>query len=324
MKNRMAGCALAGALALTLAAGCGGSDDESGGTTREQLTIGVANFSLQAPYFIAMSKAIETESKTYTNVKLIITDAQGDANKLTTDINNLLTQNVDGVIVSGGPLNAAPAAMNAIKQKDVPSILVDRKFSGGQYTSWIGPNNTQIGQGDGKYIADRLKGSGTLAVIKGGPADNTIGLDRTNGLKGVIRQSPGIKVVESPDFGGWSSDGGLKAMENLLARNPKIDAVFCENDSMCLGAQKAIGDAGRSSEMFLVGADGQKEALQAIRNGTNYAATAVNNADTIGRAGLNRMMAVLGGAAPRKDTPLDAPLVTKDNVAQYHDPRSLF
>ncbi|GLZ02863.1 sugar ABC transporter substrate-binding protein [Actinomadura sp. NBRC 104412] len=322
--RRIVGCALAGALALTFAAGCGGSDDESGSGAKKQITIGVANFSLQAPYFIAMSKAIETEAKTYTNVKLITTDAQGDANKLTSDINNLLTQNVDGVIISGGPLNAAPAAMNAIKQKDVPSVLVDRKFAGGQYTSWIGPNNTQGGQNDGKYIVDRLKGNGTLAIIKGGPADNTIGLDRTNGLKSVLKQSPGIKVIEAPDFGGWSSDGGLKVMENLLARNSKIDAVFCENDSMCLGAQKAIGDAGRSDEMFLVGVDGQKEALQAIKNGTNYAATAVNNADTIGRAGLNRMMAILGGATPQKDTPLEAPVVTKDNVAQYHNPRSLF
>lgn len=320
--KKIAGSLLAGALALSLTA-CGDSDD-GGGAAKESLTIGVANFSLQAPYFIAMSKAIESEAGTYGNIKVITTDAQGDAAKLTTNVSDLLTQKVDGVIISGGPLNAAPAAMNAIKQKDVPSVLVDRKFSGGQYTSWIGPNNTQIGQGDGKYIADRLKGSGTLVVIKGGPADNTIGLDRTNGLLGVIKQSPGIKVVTAPDFGEWSSDGGLKAMENVLAKNKEIDAVFCENDSMCLGAQKAISDADRTGEMFLVGADGQKEALAAIKSGSNYAATAVNNADTIGRTGLNRMLAILAGAKPAKDTPLEAPLVTKDNVDKYSDPKSIF
>jgi ribose transport system substrate-binding protein len=320
--KKIAGCVLVGALAVSLAA-CGDSGG-SGGTAKKTLTIGVANYSLQAPYFIAMSKAIETEAKTYSNVKVISTDAQGDAAKLTTNVNDLLTQKVDGIIISGGPLNAAPAAMNAIKQKNVPSILVDRKFAGGQYTSWIGPNNLQIGQGDGKYIADRLKGNGTLAVIKGGPADNTIGLDRTNGLLGVVKQSPGITVVTAPDFGEWSSDGGLKAMENVLAKNKSISAVFCENDAMCLGAQKAISDAGRTNEMFLVAADGQKEALAAIAQGSNFAATAVNNADTIGRAGLDRMMAVLAGAKPSKDTPLQAPLVTKDNVARYSNPDSIF
>ncbi|GAA4585294.1 substrate-binding domain-containing protein [Planotetraspora phitsanulokensis] len=325
--KKIAGCVLVGALALSLAA-CGGSDasgaDNGGGAAKKTLTIGIANYSLQAPYFIAMAKAIETEAKTYSNVKVISTDAQGDAAKLTTNVNDLLTQKVDGIIISGGPLNAAPAAMNAIEQKNVPSILVDRKFAGGQYTSWIGPNNTQIGQGDGQYIADRLKGNGTLAVITGGPADNTIGLDRTNGLLGVVKQSPGITVVTAPDFGGWSSDGGLKVMENLLAKNQHIDAVFCENDAMCLGAQKAISDAGRTDEMFLVAADGQKEALAAIESGSNYAATAVNNADTIGRAGLDRMMAVLAGAEPSKDTPLEAPVVTKDNVDRYSNPDSIF
>ncbi|HEY8482704.1 MAG TPA: substrate-binding domain-containing protein [Spirillospora sp.] len=320
--KKIARCLLAGALALALTS-CGDSG-ENAGTTKESLTIGVASFSLQAPYFIAMEKAIKDEAKAYGNIKVISTDAQGDAAKLTTNVNDLLTQDVDGIIISGGPLNAAPAAMNAIAQKKVPSVLVDRKFSGGEYTAWIGPNNDQIGQNDGKYIADRLKGNGTLVIIKGGPADNSIGLARTNGLLGVIKQSPGIKVVEAPDFGEWSSDGGLKAMENVLAKHKKIDAVFCENDSMCLGAQKAIADAGRADEMFLVGADGQKEALAEIKKGGNYAATAVNNADTIGRAGLNRMLAILAGAKPAKDTPLEAPLVTKDNVDRYLDPNSIF
>ena len=67
----------------------------------------------------------------------------------------------------------------------------------------------------------------------------------------VLSKVSGIKIVTAPDFGGWSEDGGLKQMENLLSANPKIDAVFCENDSMCLSAQRAIADAGRTNEMFL-------------------------------------------------------------------------
>jgi len=49
----------------------------------------------------------------------------------------------------------------------------------------------------------------------------------------------------------------LDILEDMLAANPQVDAVFCENDSMCLGAQTAIADAGRSDEMFLVGVDGE-------------------------------------------------------------------
>jgi len=52
----------------------------------------------------------------------------GDAAKLTTDVQSLLDQKVDGVIVSGGPLEAAPALLNAAKQAKTPVVMVDRKL----------------------------------------------------------------------------------------------------------------------------------------------------------------------------------------------------
>jgi len=51
-------------------------------------------------------------------------------------------------------------------------------------------------------------------------------------------------------------------MEDMLAANPKIDAVFCENDSMCLEPR-------RPSQMLVVrgnvpvGVDGETAALEA-------------------------------------------------------------
>jgi ribose transport system substrate-binding protein len=170
----------------------------------------------------------------------------------------------------------------------------------------------------------RLNSKGILAVIKGGPADNSIGLNRTKGVLDVVGKVPGIQVITAADFGGWSEDGGLKQMENLLAANPKIDAVFCENDSMCLGAQRAIADAKRTNEMFLCGVDGQKEALLQIKNGSNYGCTGLNNSDQIGRTGYNRLMNILAGATPPLNTILPSPLITIDNVAKYYDPNSLF
>jgi ribose transport system substrate-binding protein len=323
--KRVVGALTAAAMVIVMAA-CGSDDGDSGGAggDKKSFKLGVASFTLQAPYFIGMSKAVEDEAKAYPNVDVVVTDARGEATQLTSDIEDLLTQDVDGIIISGGPLEALPAALNAIKEKDIPVVLVDRKLKGGEYTSWIGPDNRTIGTQDGEYIAERLAGKGTLVIIKGGPADNTIGLDRTEGMLSVVKKSAGINVVTAPAFGEWSSDGGLKVMENMLARHPVINAVFCENDAMCLGAQKAIADAGRTGQMFLAAVDGQKEALKAIMDGTNFAVTGVNNSDQIGREGFNRMMAILAGAEVPKDTVLPSPRVTKENAAKFYDPESLF
>lgn len=288
------------------------------------IRIGMINFILGAPYFIGMSEAVEQEAAFYNNLEVVITDAGGDQAKFISDLQGVLELDLDGIIISAGPINADPAVLNAIAAADVPVVLVDRLIDGADFTSWIGPDNFGIGEQDGTYIVERLSGQGRLVVLRGGPENNPIGLARTSGMLSIAERAQDIEIVIAPDFGGWSTEGGFVLMEALLAEYTEIDAVFCENDSMCLGAQIAIEDAGRSDEMFLVGVDGQKEALLQILNGTNYAATGLNNSDQIGRAAFHRLMAILAGAEAPRETVLPSPIITSENAVQYYDPESVF
>jgi ribose transport system substrate-binding protein len=290
----------------------------------KDIKIGVVNLSLCCAYFVGMDQAIKDEAKVFPNVSVISTDAKGDAAKLTSNVEDLLSQKVDGVIISAAWIEAAPEALDAIKAAGVPVVLVDRMLKGGTFTSWIGPDNYAIGVGIGEYVVKRLDGKGTLVVLRGGPADNSIGLDRTNGVLSVVEGS-GIKVEKAPDFGGWSVDGGFKLMEDMLTKLSDINAVFCENDSMCQGAQKAIKDAGRSDKIFLTSVDGEKGTLKEIMSdGTNYGATGQNNSDQIGRAGFHRLMAILAGAEAPQTTVLPSPIITKDNAVKFYNPDSVF
>lgn len=323
-RNRLVSIVL---LAVVLLAAC--APTGSTGTTVEakKLKIGMANFSQCCPYFIGMNDSVVDEAKAYDNVTIVSTDANGDAAKFQSDIEDLIAQGVDGVIISGAWLEQAPAALDELTKAGIPTVLVDRLFTTGAaeaYTSYIGPDNFTIGTQDGQYIADRLGGKGVVVELRGGPADNSIGLNRSKGVNSVLEKYSDIKVVVAPDFGNWSADGGIALMEDLLASNPKIDAVFCENDSMCLGAQTAIADAGRTDEMFLCGVDGESAALEAIMNETNYACTGLNNSDQIGRAAFHRLMGVLAGGTPEKQTFLPSPIITIDNVLKYFNPGGTF
>ncbi|MGF1627494.1 MAG: substrate-binding domain-containing protein [Alphaproteobacteria bacterium] len=305
----------AGAAALALAAPAAAQED---------IRIGVVNLSLCCAYFIGMDQAIEDEASVYPNVTVLSTDAEGDIARLTSNVEDLLAQQVDGIIISGAWIEAAPEALDAIAAAGIPSVLVDRMLKGGEFTSWIGPDNYAIGVGIGEYIVERLGGEGLVVVLRGGPADNSIGLARTEGMMSQV-EAAGIQIEMAPDFGGWSVDGGFTLMEDMLAQHGQIDAVFCENDSMCLGAQNAIADSGRAGEMFLASVDGEKGTLlEIMREGTNYGATGQNNSDQIGRAAFHRMMAILAGAEAPKETVLPSPIITLDNAVRFYNPDSVF
>lgn len=308
------------AVALTCTAGLGSAAQAQDG----DLKIGMVNLSLCCAYFVGMDTAVNREAEAYSNVTVLSTDAGGDVAKLTSDVDDLLSQGVDGIIISGAWIEAAPAMLEAIEMADVPVVMVDRLLKGGEYTSWVGPNNRVIGEGIGEYITDRLNGTGKVVIIRGGPADNTIGSNRSDGVLAKL-EGAGVEAVLAPSWGNWSADGGFTQMEDMLARETDIDAVFCENDSMCLGAQKAIDDAGMADSIFITSVDGEKGALQEImRDGTNYAATGLNSSDAIGTAGFNRLMAIMAGAQAEQQTVLPSPIITNENAVKYYDENSVF
>jgi ribose transport system substrate-binding protein len=100
-----------------------------------------------------MDEAVKQAAEKKGDVEVISTDANGDAAKLTSDVEDLVARGVDGLIISAGPLESAPAALNSAEQAGIPVVLVDRKLADGNYTSWIGPDNEAIGRQDGEFLA---------------------------------------------------------------------------------------------------------------------------------------------------------------------------
>ncbi len=290
----------------------------------KEIKVGMVNLSLCCAYFVGMDAAVKDEASHFSNVKVLSTDAKGDVAKLTADVEDLLNQNVDVFIISGAWIEAAPAALEAINQAGTPIVMVDRLLKGGDLTAWVGPDNRAIGEGIGDYLVKRLNGKGKVAIIRGGPADNTIGSNRSEGVQSKF-QGTDIQPVVAPGWGEWSADGGFTQMEDLLSKNDDLNAVFCENDSMCLGAQKAIADAGKAEQIFITSVDGEMGTLKEImRAGSNYGATGRNSSDQIGRAGFNRAMSIVAGGAPEKETVLPSPIITKDNAVKFYDESSKF
>lgn len=287
------------------------------------MKIGIVTLQMKAPYFIAMVRSLEAEAAKRKNVSVIVADGGGDVAKVSSDIEDLLAKGVDGLIMNISPLEALPGPMAAIKKAGKPVVLVNRKLKGGEYDAWVGVDNLAIATGVGEQITKHMGGKGTLMMMRGGPEDNSTGNARRDGVLGRVKGT-NIQVLMAPEFGKWGEDGGIRVMEDMLAKHKTIDAVFCENDAMCLGAQKAIADAGRQAQVSVFGFDGQKAAVAQIAKGSNYVASGQNSPDAIARIGFDRLMALLAGQKVEKDTITPVVVITKDNAASVTNPNSVF
>lgn len=290
---------------------------------QKETRIGIVTLQMKAPYFIAMVRALEAEGKA-NGVRTFVADGNGDVAKVNADIEDLLAKGVDGLIMNISPLEALPGGMAAIQKAGKPLVLVNRRLKGGEYDAWIGVDNFNTAAGVGDVIVKRMGGKGTLLMMRGGPEDNSTGNARRDGVLSKVKGT-GINVIVAPEFGKWTEDGGIRVMEDMLAKHKDINAVFCEGDVMCLGAQKAIADAGRTKDILIFGFDGQKAAIEQIMKGSNFVATGVNSADAIAKAGFQTMMDLLKGKKPaQKDSSPPVVVVTPENARQVYNPQALF
>jgi DNA-binding LacI/PurR family transcriptional regulator len=101
-----------------------------------------------------------------------------------------------------------------------------------------------------RHLVDR--GRQRVAVITG-PLDQTSAVDRLRGYREALPGADPQLLAES-DF---TAPGGRRAMEQLLARRPDLDAVFACSDLMAAGALAALRESGRRvpEDVAVVGFD---------------------------------------------------------------------
>jgi DNA-binding LacI/PurR family transcriptional regulator len=95
-----------------------------------------------------------------------------------------------------------------------------------------------VAQAVGHFLT---KGRRRIATIAG-PQDMVAGVDRLNGYRAALEQA-GLAGLEA--IGDFTRESGVKAMNELLAADPRLDAVFVASDMMAHGALQALRDAGR-------------------------------------------------------------------------------
>ncbi len=298
------------------------------------IKIGISMLTQNAPYYAALQAAVQQEAKSL-GAQVVTADANNDMLKQISDVEDMLSQNIDVLIMDPKDAKGLVGVTKEAAKAHIPVIIVDSSIDdSAPVLTTIQSSNAENGRLIGDWLINQVKGRDLHIALLSGDQGNVVGEARRDGvmqgiLEAQLRQlgHAGFTVV-GQGWGAWTQEGGVKAMEDLLTAHPDINAVLAENDSMALGAMRAIQDAGKADKNILIfaAADGQKEAVKLIEDG-KYGATGLNDPAVIGKMAADLAVKAANNQVPAgypKITFTPPVAITKANAAQYYKPAALF
>lgn len=288
---------------------------------------------LSAPYFAAQEVAARLRAEEI-GCDVISTDAGNDLNKQIADIEDMVARGIDALIINPRDSQGMVPAVNAASAQGVDVVVIDSTLDPtADFITLVQSSNLQNGMLVGQWIADETQGQDLKIALLSGDQGNEVGQERRLGalaglIEGQLRNQGHVSFeVVAQGWGGWGNEGGLTAMEDILVAHPDVNMVLGENDSMVLGARRALEEAGKVDEVLLVAAaDGQKEALEMIRDG-QYGATGLNDPALVASTAVDIAKQAIDGDLPAdisKLTYTTPTVITQENVADFYREDAVF
>src|SRR4051794_39136395 len=301
------------AAAVAAPSGCQPSSD----TPPRKAKIAVVISTLNNPWFVVLGETAKVRAREL-GYDATVFDSQNDPATEAAHFENIIAAGYGAILLNATDSDGSIASVRKAKAGDIPVFCIDREINATDAaTSQILSDNYSGCVAQGEYFAEQLGEEGTYVEILGQVGDNNT-WNRSKGFHSVVDRFPKLKMVaqQSADFDrGKAHD----VMESLLQAHRDIDAVFCGNDAMAMGAYQALVSAGKGERVKVFGFDGADDVVRLIAEG-RIEATAMQFPKTMARAAAEDAGDWIQGKRdfPRK-VPVAVELVTRENVGDYGD-----
>lgn len=294
------------------------------------IVVGYCTPTLDAPFYVALEKSVREHVLHY-GMQYLSTDGEGDINKQVRAVEDLLSKGIKVLILNPLDPKALIPIVEKAKAQGVLVFILDSFIDdAAPYISSVVANNELNGELLGEWVIGNIKKPVLNIVLISGNQGNPVGREKRLGfVRGLAdgqlhnESHTDFKIV-SQGWGGWTNNGGLKAMEDILVAHKDVNVLFAENDAMAIGALKAIKELGMEGKITIVGVDGQKEAYELIKAG-RYSVTAQNSPDILGENMVTVIARYLNGDQGIKQVNYTKSVVIDNrNVNDYYNPQSLF
>jgi ABC-type sugar transport system substrate-binding protein len=303
---------------LLLTSGC--KPPPGGGTAATQSgkpKVAVIISTLNNPWFVVLAETARDRAKEL-GYDASIFDSQNDPAKEAAHFENTVSSGYKAILFNPTDADGSIANVRKAKAAGISVFCMDREINATDAaTSQILSDNYSGCVALGQYFVKQVGEEGTYIELLGLVGDNNT-WNRSKGFHSVVDRYPGLKMVarQPADF---DRAKAMEVLETLLQKNPDVNAVFCGNDAMAMGAYQALLAAGKADKVKIFGFDGADDVVKLIAEG-KIAATGMQFPKLMARTAADGADKYIKGERnfPQK-TPVGVELVTRDNVGKFGD-----
>ena len=306
-----------GFCAMLLFAACGPKTGTNDAKPSAKQRMAVVISTLNNPWFVVLAEGGKERAQEL-GYEAIVFDSQNDPAKEAEHFENIIASKYAAILFNPTDADGSIANVAKAKAAGIPVFCIDREInSNDAAVSQMLSDNYSGCVALGQYFVKQVGREGTYVELLGLVGDNNT-WNRSRGFHSVVDRFPGLKMVaqQSADF---DRAKAMEVMEAMLQANPDINAVFCGNDAMAMGAYQALLAAGKAAQVKVFGFDGADDVVKLIAEG-KIEATGMQFPKVMAQKAAESADEYLKG---RRDFPQKVPvaveLVTRENVHQYGD-----
>ncbi len=242
-----------------------GCREKAGTETNSSKKVAVIISTLNNPWFVVLAESAAAEARQL-GYETKIFDSQNNTALEADHFENAIASGFQAVLFNPTDANGSVSNVMKAKEAGVPVFCMDREVNSNEAaTSQILSDSYSGCVAIGKYFVEQMDKKGRYVEILGLVGDNNT-WSRSKGFHSVVDQYPELKMVaqQSADF---DRNKAMEVLESVLQAQPDIDAVFCGNDAMAMGAYQALIAAGKADKVKVFGFDGATEVVSSIFEG---------------------------------------------------------
>src|SRR3989441_9056834 len=156
-------------------------------------TVGLSISTLNNPFFVDLRDGAQAQAAK-AKVPLTVLDAQNDAAREASQIEDLIQKKVAVIAINPTDSNAIVPVIKKVNAAKIPVITVDRGANGGQVAAHIASDNVAGGGKAAGDLGQPFNGKGDEVMVEG-IAGNPAAPDRGKGLPGGVEEYPQIQPV---------------------------------------------------------------------------------------------------------------------------------